>query len=452
MAIDLGALFGAESAFGQILTYGVMQQVIEAMIGPALAVTTQDINARNPVVPLSPPDAADAVIRSFLDTPAGAAIAAKSGVNASDFDLMVKLAGNALSTTDLVTAYRRKLIPKDAGSPDGVGLAQGIAQGRLDPKWTDVVEALGDQPLDPADAVDAVVENQISYDEGAAWAYKSGLSPEVFRILVNTRGNPPSPTELAEMNRRGAIPLKGFGPDVLSFEQGISEGATKDKWIPAYEAIMTVEPPESVVQAWLKEGIISTDEAVTRFKLLGYDQDAATAYAAEAVSTKTTSYKQLAESDVVLLYTNRAISADDAMAMLGTLGYDDSSAAEILTVSDFHLTVQIRTAAISKIRTYYLARKISDNTVVTNLDALGVPPQQRQALISSWQTERSSNVKLLTEAQIADAWAYSIMDTVTAVTELEALGYTPYDAYVVLSVKNKGSIGPAPARGPGTTG
>ena len=451
MAFNLGALFSADSAFAQILTYGVMQQVISAGLGPALNVTTQDVNAANPTVPLSPADLADLTVRTYLDMAAAAAVAAKSGVSAEDFALLVKAAGNAPDTTTLMEAYRRKVIPLNGTGPDAVSVEQGLREGRLGNKWNPMIEALGVLPIGVADAVDAVVENQIDYAAGEEYAYQNGLDRAAFKILVNTRGNPPSPTELGEMVRRGIIPLKGKGPDVLSFEQGISEGATKDKWIGAYEASMTVEPPESTIQAWLKEGVIDTPEAITRFKLLGYDESAAEHYAAEAISTTTSQYRQLAESDIVALYSGRAIDAAAATTMLGTLGYSSDVAAMILSVADFHVQVGIRNNAISKVRTYYLARKIDDSTAITTLDSLEVPAAQRQELMTAWQLERGSNVKLLTESQIADAWAYGVMSPDEAITELEALGYTPYDAWVVLSLKNKGSIGPAPAKGPGAT-
>lgn len=451
MALDIGGLFSSESPIGQMVIYGVLQQVLTATIGPGLDVTTQEINAANPVVPLSPADLADLVVRTYMDAAAAAGVAAKSGVSGEDFDLLVKAAGDAPSPEQLMMAYRRKVIALTGTGPDATSVEQGLREGRLGNKWNPMIEALGVLPIGVADAVDAVVENQIPYADGERYAYENGLDPAAFKILVNTRGNPPSPTELGVMVRRGIIPLKGKGPDVLSFEQGVSEGATKDKWIPAYEAAMTVEPPEGTIQAWLKEGVIDTAEAIARLKVLGYDQAAAEHYAAEAVSTTTSQYRQIAESDIVALYSGRAIDAAGATDMLKTLGYSDDVAAEILAVADFHVQVGIRNNAISRVRTYYLARKIDDTTAITTLDSLEVPAAQRQELIRAWQVERGSNVKLLTEAQIVDAAAFGIMDDVTAIGELEAIGYTPYDAWVVLSIKNKGPIGPAPVKGPGAT-
>lgn len=452
VGIDLGALFGSDSAFAQILEYGVMQQVITAMLGPALAVTTQDINAANPVVPISPPDLADLVVRSYMDLATAVAVAAKSGISAGDFALLVKSAGDAPDTTTLMEAYRRKIIPLTGTGPDAVTVEQGLREGRLGNKWNAMIESLGVLPIGVADAVDAVVENQIPYTDGEEYAYQNGLDRAAFQILVNTRGNPPSPTELGEMVRRGIIPLTGKGPDVLSFEQGISEGATKDKWITAYEQSMTVEPPESTIQAWVREGVIDNTEAISRLKVLGYDESAAEHYVAEAISTTTSQYRQIAESDIVALYSGRAIDAAGATDMLSTLGYSSDVAAEILAVTDFHVQVGIRNNAISKVRTYYLARKITDTQAITSLDALEVPSEQRTELMTAWQVERGSNIKLLTEAQITDAWEYGVMSADTAIGELEALGYTPFDAYVIMSNKNKGSIGPAPAQGPGATG
>jgi hypothetical protein len=452
MALDLGGFFSSESPVGQMVIYGVLQQILEATLAPGLAVTTQEINARNPVIPISPPDLAQLVVRNYLDPALGAAVAAKSGVSADDFALLVKAAGDAPSPQELMEAYRRKVIPLTGTGPDATSVEQGILEGRLGNKWVPMLEALGTVPIGVADAVDAVVENQIDYATGEQFAFENGLDRAAFKILVNTRGNPPSPTELGVMVRRGIIPLKGKGPDVLSFEQGVSEGATKDKWIPAYEQAMTVEPPESTIQAWLKEGVIDTAEAITRLKVLGYDEQAAEHYAAEAVSTTTSQYRQLAESDIVALYSGRAIDAAGATDMLKTLGYGDDVAAEILAVADFHVQVGIRNAAISRVRTYYIARKIDDTQAITTLDSLEVPAGQRQELMAAWKVERGSNVKLLTESQIVDAVAYGIMDETTAFTQLEAIGYTPFDAWVILSIKNKGPIGPAPAQGPGATG
>lgn len=453
--VDLGGLFGEDNAFRQLMIWGVGQQVIEALISPGLSVLTSlvnqgavSINQGGSTVPLTPALLADLVVRGFMEAGPAADEAAKSGVSGDDLALMTKLAGDAPSTTDLVMAYRRKVLPLDSGSPDTPSLVTGIREGRLANKWIPMIEALGDVPIGVADAVDAVVEGQISRAAGEEIAYKNGISPENFAILYNTRGNPPAPSELLEMVRRGNIATGGTGPDVLSLTQGISEGATKDKWIPEFIKLLTVLPPEGRVTAMLRAGAISRDQAIGYYKRLGYDDTVAAGFAAEASHRKTSASKDLAKGDIEKLYADGAIDAATATSMLEGLGYTADECAYLLAIQDLHAATTVADAAVTRIRSYYIARKIDENSVVTALDSLGVPTKQRDKLISAWKIDRGSNVKLLTESQIVDAWNYTLLSQDEAISALTALGYTAYDAWVVLSIKNKGPLPNPPAPGP----
>ncbi len=441
-------LLGAASPFAQQLEWGVGQPIIQAALAPMLSELTQKINARSPVEPLSPADLADLVVRSFIAHGEAAAAAARSGVNAADFALMVKGAGNALDTTSLIEAYRRKKIPWDSGSPEGTGVLQGIAQGRLDTKWAPVVQALGDVPIGVADAVDAVVEGQISMEQGAQFAYENGISAENFRILYNTRGNPPSPTQLAEMVHRQVIPLKGTGPDVLSFEQGISEGATKNKWIPAYEAIMAVLPPARTITALQHNGTITSAQAADWYRQLGLPQDVAAAYLKDASHSKTAAARTLVKGDVLKLYADRLITRPEALGMLGDLGYEAHDAEFELEIQDFHAEAAARSAAVGKIRTFYLARKISAAEAGMAMDTLGMTGPERDQNLNTWELERGLNLKILTVGEITAAFEYGVLTEQEALTALVDLGYTGFDAWVVLSVKAKGPLGGRPAGEP----
>lgn len=449
MALNLGELFGKDSAFGQLLIWQVGAQVVSAVMAPGLSELTQLVNETAPVEPLTPATLADLVVRNYLAVDAATATAKRSGVSPDDFALMVRAAGDAVGTTTLIEGYRRRILGWDTSENGMPSVVDGIREGRLADKWAPLIKALGDIPIGVADAVDAAVEGQISIDQAKAIAYENGVSAENFTILYNTRGNPPAPGDLSEMVRRGVIPVKGRGPDVLSFEQGISEGASKDKWIPAYEQLMTVLVPEGRITTLLRVGAITRDTAIGWYRQLGYDQTAAEAFATEASTVKTRADKQLAKGDVTTLYADGAIDAATATGLLGALGYEASEAAEILAIQDMHKAAQVADSAITRIRSYYIARKIDDTATVNALNSLGVPPAQQTRLLSAWQIARTSNVKVLTEAQVADAWAYGIMDAPTAIIELMALGYTEYDAWVVLSIKNKAPLTDTPpAKGP----
>lgn len=451
MGLNLGDLFGKESAFGQLLIWQVGAQVVGAVMAPGLAELQQLVNETAQTTVLTPDLLADLVVRNYLDQSSAEATAKRSGVSPSDFALMVASAGDAVDVTTLMEGFRRKLIPFSGASPDALSVEAGVREGRLSDKWLPLLEQLGTVPIGVADAVDAVVENQIAYADGESYAYQNGLDPAGFKILVDTRGNPPAPSELSEMVRRGIIPQDGTGPDVVSFQQGISEGATKDKWTKPLAGLQTVLVPEGRVTTLLRVGVIDKATAIGWYQLLGYDQAAAAAFAAEASAGKTTADKQLAKSDVLKLYADAAIDTATATALLGDLGYDAAEAAEILAIQDMHTATTITDSAVTRIRSYYIARKLDSTAVVNALNSLNVPAAQQSQLLAAWDIARTSNLKLLTEAQIADAWEYQIMDTVTAVTQLMGLGYNELDAWYVLSIKNKGPITSAPpSAGPPT--
>jgi hypothetical protein len=448
VALNLGDLFGKESAFGQIMIWGVGQQVIGAVLAPGLNELTHLVNEIAQTEVLAPADLADLVVRNYLDIDAATGTAKKSGVSPEDFALLVKNAGDAPSTTTLIEAYRRKIIGWDSAQGGLPSVLDGIREGRLADKWAPMLQALGDVPIGVADAVDAVVEGQISRAAGEEIAYQNGISKDNFAILYNTRGNPPAPSELLEMVRRGNIPVGGTGPDVLSLTQGISEGATKDKWIPQFINLLTVLPPEGRVTAMLRAGAISRDQAIGYYKRLGYDDTVAAGFAAEASHTKTAASKDLAKADIEKLYADGAIDSAAATSMLEGLGYAADEAAYLLAIQDLHATTVIVDAAITRIRSYYIARKLADDAVVSALDSLSVPPAQRDKLISAWRIDRTSNVKLLSEAQIVDAWNYTLLSQADAISALVALGYTAHDGWVLLSIKNKGPLPDEPAQGP----
>jgi hypothetical protein len=455
--VGIEDIFSPDGAAGQLLIWNVFGQVLGSLMSPGLSLLQQLVNeaavagagGASPT-PLSPADAADAVVRGFLTAGDGAGFAAQAGVSGDDFSTLVSLAGDAPSPTDLIAAYRRRLIPLDAGSPDAAGVKQGIAQGRLADKWLPMIEGLGDLPIGIADAVDAYVEGQISLDQAQQIAYVNGLSAENLAILINTRGNPPDITTLAELVRRGVIDVDGTGPDALTFVQGISEGATKDKWITPLKSLLTVIPPVSTVEGLQRVGTITGARALEYYKQLGVDDYTAADYVQAASTDKTTVHKQVAESDVVALYQGGGIDAPTAVTMLEALGYEANEASEILSIYDFHRAVSSINAAVTKVRSYYVARKVDNLGAVNALNALGVPPDQQQQLIALWGIEQSDNVKLLTGAEIVDAWYYQVISQDVALAELQGIGYSPQDAYILLSNKNKGPL-PATAVPPATT-
>lgn len=551
----LGDLLGKGSVAEQLLVWGLMNQAIGAAAAPYFSQLEQDVNARTPVAPLSPSDLADAVVRNYQPLAEAAAEAAKSGVNAERFAELVRMAAEAPAPQQLAEALRRGLIDAAGTGADSTSFQQGIAEGHLADKWTDVIKNLAKQWPTPVDALAAQLKGAFDAATGKALYEKLGGDTQFYDWLLFANGNAPTPDEAAVMARRGVIPWDGTGPDVVSFHQAFLEGPWRDKWEPAYKAVAVQWPTPAAALAAQLKGAFSGDEGKALYERLGgdpqfydwllfsegsaptpneaadmarrgiipqkgtgpdavtYEQaflegpwrnkwqdafwqysqfiptarevitllkdgavdkvtaaqwmkragadDATTAaFIAEADTETLSSYKGLTQSAVLNMYYNRLISADDATSILESLHVSPQAVPLMLAYADLQRAIAQQNNAINRVGTLYAARKITAQTAKQSLITLQVPAAALDDIMATWELENSINVKLLTPTQIVDAWEYGIMTEGEALTELGNIGYTPYDSWVLLSLKAKAALpdrpapGPAPPQGavvPGTT-
>ena len=105
-------------------------------------------------------------------------------------------------------------------------------------------------------------------------------------------------------------------------------------------------------------------------------------------------------------------------------------------------------SAITRIGTLYVGRKISRRGASDALAGLDVTPTHRDHLLAVWDSERAATVRLLTPAQVVDLWELGAFDEAEATAELVGLGYTPRDAWGLLSIKAKALQPNKPAQGP----
>ncbi len=551
----LGDLLGKGGVAEQLVVWGVMNQALGAALSPYISKLQQDVNARNPVEPLSPSDLADAVVRNYMTLTEAAAEAAKSGVGAADFERMVPLHADAQGPQELAVALLRGIIPKSGAGADSVSFAQGLREGRLADKWAPMIEALSAAVLSAPDAASAVVRGFLSDAEGQAEAAKSGVSAATFQTLVELSGDAPGPQQLAEALRRGAITESGSGPASTSFEAGIAEGRLADKWAPvikdlaklwptpvdaldatlkgqitpaegealytklggdaqfytwlldsqgsgptplqaaewarrgiipwdgtgptvtsyaqavkesryrdkwadAYKAQAQYIPTPYSIITMLKDGAVSKEQATAWLQQQGATSDVIAAMIAEADATDLSQFRGLTTTTVLNMYYNRLVSEADATTMLESLHVSAQAVPLMLAYADLQKAIAQQNSAVTRVGTLYAARKITQATAKQALITLQVPANAVNEIIATWQLENSITVKLLTESQIVDAGEYQIMTEAEALTELGNIGYTPYDAWVLLSLKAKAaqpgkpSPGPAPPQGavvPGTT-
>lgn len=441
---DLGKLFAEGGTARQLLIWGVLQQLLGALLGPETVALQQLAAEAFPDVVLSPAQAVDGAVKGAITADDAAKEAQQSGINRGRFDTLLAVAGEPPGLQFLLEAYRRGHIPLDGAGSDSVSVTQGIRESRLRDKWIATIKAMALSPISIADAVDAVVEGQITREEGERIAYENGISQESFAILVDTRGNPPSPVQLNALHKRGLIPLEGVGPAVTSVQQGIYEGATKDKWWRMLAALADYIPPARTITAMIREGSLTDAEGLNFLKQQGLSDSLAAAYVTSAHHQKTTAQRELTVSNIGTLYRDRFVDRAEATQLLALLNESAQTIAFRLDLWDFDaLQAKVRTA-VSKVRGLFVAHKIDETVASSTLDGLGIPASGRDEMLSVWKLEREANVQQLTAAEIADAVYYDLLTPEEGVARLVQLGWTPDDAVLRIGIRLHGKPPPAP--------
>jgi hypothetical protein len=437
----VGDFFGGAEAIRQILLWSVVGQIVSPILAPMTQELANIINTRAPVVPLSPAEAALGVVKNTIPHAEAVTYANQAGLDGHKFDQLVANTGEPISTQELLFLLRR-------GKIDRAMLEHGVRQGRVRDEWIPAILALSTQPISPADAVAGVVQHQIDHATGQQIAYEGGLEAADFQRLVDIHGRPPGPMELLEMVRRGHIPATGTGPDATSLDQGIAESDIKDKWTPVYHALLEYVPPPRTVTALLRAGSLTQAQALDLFKKAGLTAEMAAVYVADASHGKVAAQKEMTATQITTLYEQRLVTKEQAAAMLAHLRYTAEESAFLLQLGDLQRHQKVYTAAVTRIGTLFIGRRLEAAATGAALDALGVPAAQRDEYLTLWTLERASTLKILSEAAIAAAWKDGLIPEDEAMQELEAHGYTARDAWIWLAIHNKGTppSGPMPAR------
>lgn len=409
---------------------------------------------------IPPADAASAVVRHFMTAGDGAAEAAKSGVDAGLFETLTHLAGDAPAPGQLAEALRRGLVARDGTGPASTSFTQGIAEGRLADKWTGVIEGLAKIWPTPADALRATLQGQVSMDEGRALYERLGGDPQFFTVMFDTEGSAPTPLEAADMALRGIIPWDGTGPEATSYEQAFLEGPWRNKWSKAFRDAADEIPTVGQITEYLRYGI--TDKATSAAELAkrGVTGDHAQWALDYAEAVSTFDFRGLTLSSVMNALTANIINEQEARQTLTDMHVSDKAAGLLISYTKMQRAVSQVTTAVSHIGSLYIARKINPDTARKALAQLNIASDAAAEILATWDLESQVTVATLTPTQIVDAWEYSVLDNDEAMAELENIGYTPYDAWVLLSIKAKAPLEGKPARGqvvtlpgvtPGTT-
>jgi hypothetical protein len=376
---------------------------------------------------LSPADAALAVLRGNMPQGEGEKVASDNGLTAEQFSVLVGNTGEPPGVMDMLSMHRRGIITQEQ-------LVHGILQSRVRNEWIPALLGYQFQPMTTADAIDAAVQNHLTLDEARKIALLNGLEASAFDPLVNTAGEPLSKTEMLRLHRMGKVTTE-------QVKQALRESRLKDKYVDTALELTVQIPPLFTIRAMITAGAITDTQAADLLAQDGYEPFVIKAVIQSAHKQKTTKVKELTEGMLSELYQERAISAEQFRTQLKSIGYTEAEAAQIQEIDDWRIAKANRDTAISHLRSMYVGRKIDHGLVQEELNALQVPSDMRDKLMADWDLEIKATVRVLTPAQIADAWKLELIDTPIALGYLVSLGYTGKDAGLILEIKHGGPLG-----------
>jgi len=368
--------------------------------------------------PISPADAALALLRGDITQAQANTIATQNGITEDNFNILVGNTGEPPGLEQLLEAYRRGFI-------DEATLVKGIEQSRYRNEWIPTLEQLAYQPMSVADAVNATVQNQLDQDDAATIAQQNGLEASAFPVLLATAGEPLSRTEMEELYNRGLV----SEDDVI---QALRESRLKNKYNDLAFDLHARLLPVSSISAAMRVGAITLDQAVAKTMELGYSQEDATIAVNSGINSKIQQYRDRIAASLITLVEDGILAPADALTSMAQIGYSTEEAQFAVDSASFHLQAKYLGSAVTEVRSKFVSHHITQQAASGSLDSMGIPSAQRDYMLNIWAIEAAANVNVPSGTQIAKALENGVITQDQATQRLEELGYSSGDAAIVL--------------------
>jgi hypothetical protein len=409
-----------------------------------------DVNARFPNVPLSPSQAANLWQEAYNGKLDLGQEALFGGIDAERYEALKYLAGVAPAPQELFEMFRRGIITYFSEVEGQNSVERGLYQGQTKQSWVGDLAQLAYSWITYNDFVNAAIREQIPRATAQEWAGKTGLDIEttvapginMFDLLFDIGGRPPGPEEMARMAHRGIIPWTGTGPSEKTFQQGIAESDLKTKWTESLRELSTYIPSNGEITGWVRHGFVSAEDAWPMYRANGVTHAVAELMVHSALTDQLAEDRRLAKGEILAMYQNQLITPEEATAALAVIGFHGEIGKELLRLADFRRESQAYGRIISEIGRQVLTGKVSLVNAHSTLAAMGVPPETIKILTEDWKLARQTEVPTITAGEIATSVYYGVEKVEEGMEDLEALGYTRYNAWRLLSNRLHGPAKP----------
>lgn len=114
--------------------------------------------------------------------------------------------------------------------------------------------------------------------------------------------------------------------------------------------------------------------------------------------------RDLTKAEVLAAYKDRILPPDEVKSMLSSMGYDEHEVNVLIALADTQAMRAEQTALKDTIKAKYLKGLVSMSDASIQLDALGMRPEHRDALLARWETEKITKAAVVPLGMINDAY------------------------------------------------
>lgn len=268
-------------------------------------------------------------------------------------------------------------------------------------------------PLSPADLADMVERNIVGQPWAENEAKKSGISPELFDLLVKDTGEPYGIEQALALLRRGLISEERF-TEVLYYSR-VRNMFLPDVLALAHEPMSAADAIEATLKA-----VVSEDQGKASFvRAGGIDTEFDTLLAASG--------NPVGVEQANMLYQHGLISHEQLVSVIrhSRINPQFESMAELL---HFHYIPAYQ------IRLMLANGAVDAATATTWLLQQGYPADQVAGFIKAGTATKTVKHKDLSETQVLDLYDSGLWNAATATSHLVALGYEPGEVDFILAV------------------
>ena len=204
----------------------------------------------------------------------------------------------------------------------------------------------------------------------------------------------------------------------------------------------------AAVEKAYKVGSITRDDAIGRLLELGYDEDEADFLLANVdvdiaefqASAAARDVRELTQGTVLRAYRERILPRGEAEAFLADLNYTAEGIEIMLGVQDFEVANELTGLRAKVVETHFKAGRIAGGEARAQLAGAGMNADRADLTVQRWEAQVSEKSRELTQSQLERAMEKGLIDEVTYVDRLGALGYDDEDAAILLGLADRLSI------------